>query len=769
MIIMQKSKKILLFIISIAALICVPLFLRFRMVGTTLSKSDFNSMFSFSVPDGFYDDDITVEMSLDTFVLPSVEIHYTLDGNTPTSRSPIYSEPLSFVATDEAKAVTVKAIITNPAGKVLAGPYSADYFIKKDIQNWTDALIVEITSDDDGLFSEETGILYPAKDCGPTEDDWSDFKRTNCMQRSDEWIRDAHISIFEPDGTKVISQNVGLCVDGNHGSMVHYPFSLKVLAGKEYDRNNATFNYSFFPHYNTRGTVFPHLNQYNNIVFKNGGNEYNAGVKDPEQNGSMLRWSIGSRLGDEAGLFIAGSRPALVYLNGELYGATYIMDSYNRYNISSRLTLNKKDIEIYKGKELNCTNFAGFDDLYFSYPDVENTPLKKETNRSKFEQLVDIEDMFRYYAFVTLVNNTDFPKKNVVMWRYNGEEKDGVPYSDNLYRFIVNDLDCTYEFRYDDDSWTAYFNHIKEGGTLMGSCAEVPEYRALFINTLCSLFNTKLFDSAHMHEVIDNANNRFSTIANIYYSKEDEAQRQRNVANIQTVADNRVEDLRERILDSFSPKYPYTLVVNPPANGSVISFAGTDVIGTDVVFSGQYYGDYPLTLTYKASEHTHLLSWDVNGKKYTGDQITIDSSNIKNGAVTISVNEEKDDTASLCINEFTCDGSPAFVELYNNGTADIQLADFSLSCSTSDSTLSLPDAVLEPGALFIMGVDASSMQMQAGSTLALLGNNQIVDSVIIPTMSNTESYGRFGQSNEWRYFATPTPGEYNGMFWYSQN
>ena len=58
--------------------------------------------------------------------------------------------------------------------------------------------------------------------------------------------------------------------------MTHYPYSLKVLAGAEYDPLHPSFTYDVFQYYNTKGTLFPHIQDFNNMVFRNGGNEYNA-------------------------------------------------------------------------------------------------------------------------------------------------------------------------------------------------------------------------------------------------------------------------------------------------------------------------------------------------------------------------------------------------------------------------------------------------------------------------------------------------------------
>lgn len=220
----NRIRFALFFLASFLLLFLLPIH---RSLYSTLFSADINKAFSFSHANGFYGDELSISMSLSSSHMRRLQIRYTLDGSTPNSFSPLYTKPLTYTAEDELKAITIKAIVCDKNGISVGGPYTATYILGNQNLALQNALVVSITADATELYSPERGILYPMADCGPTEEDWNWFKRQNCKQRGEEWIRNAHIDIFEPDGTNVISQNIGLCVDGDHGSMTHYPYSLK--------------------------------------------------------------------------------------------------------------------------------------------------------------------------------------------------------------------------------------------------------------------------------------------------------------------------------------------------------------------------------------------------------------------------------------------------------------------------------------------------------------------------------------------------------------
>lgn len=758
---LKNTKRIVFFIV----LLCLILYpLSKHRLHSLLFRHDINDSFSFSEENGFYTEDLQISMTLSNPLFSCMNIYYTLDGSTPDSSSTLYTEPLTISSTEDIRSVNVRAVVCDRDHNIIGGPYNACYFVGQNADLWTNALVVSLTTEEEGLYSPETGILYPMAIIGSSEEEWSWFKKQNCKQRGDDWIRNAHMEVFEPDGRNVMSQDVGLCVDGDHGSMTHYPYSLKVLAGAEYDSAHPAFTYDIFHYYNTRGTEFCHIQDFNNMVFRNGGNEYNAGTSDPEQKGTMLRWNVGSRLADEAGFMVAGARPAIIYLNGKLYGVTQLQDTYNRHNTESKTHLNRDYLEICKDSERACTEYGGYADLYYSYPDIENSPILSADTQKAFEKIVSIQDMLSYYAYEVLVNNTDFPKKNYAIWRYLGSPAASYPLSDGKYRFLINDLDCTYDFRYDDDLWVAYFDNIKEDGTVMGTLTQIACYRDQFLNTLCDLMNSGLFDREHLDLVINEANNDFNLIASMFYTSEDEAQRQRNVNLLKEAAFARKEELYAYINETFSPKTPYELRVSCPDSGTLIRFSTTELTCKDGDFNGRYYGDYPMTLSCETNAYHEFAYWEINGEKNYEQEVTLDSSLIQNGKITVRLVTGQDKSQNgLMISEAYREKENSWIELYNPTDHPINLRGYALTNSApSFLRFYLPDQELAPGETFLAGIDSGgTVQLKTNTSISLIRKGKTIDSITIPDMAEKESYGRFGETNEFRYYANPTPGAVN--------
>ena len=155
---LKHIKKVLFF----AAFLCLILYpLSKPRLHSILFQHDIDSNFSFSAENGFYTEDLRVSMTLSSPLLSRMRIYYTLDGSTPDSSSTLYTEPLTFSSTSDIQSVNVRAVVCDNDGKIAGGPYNACYFVGQNAGLWTNALVVSLTSEEEGLYSPETGILYP--------------------------------------------------------------------------------------------------------------------------------------------------------------------------------------------------------------------------------------------------------------------------------------------------------------------------------------------------------------------------------------------------------------------------------------------------------------------------------------------------------------------------------------------------------------------------------------------------------------------------------
>ena len=147
------------------------------------------------------------------------EIFYTTDGGKPSRESICYDGPIMVEMPESGvHVVTIRAVeyFTNGTrGKECVHTY----FVGNDIFQRYQSLVTVITTDPDNLYDYENGIFVEGK----LRDDWlaenpnaflKPSRPANYNMRGIESEREAYLEVFEPDGTRVIAQKVGIRISG---------------------------------------------------------------------------------------------------------------------------------------------------------------------------------------------------------------------------------------------------------------------------------------------------------------------------------------------------------------------------------------------------------------------------------------------------------------------------------------------------------------------------------------------------------------------------
>lgn len=126
---------------------------------------------------------------------------------------------------------------------------------------------------------------------------------------------------------------------------------------------------------------------------------------------------------------------------------------------------------------------------------------------------------------------------------------------------------------------------------------------------------------------------------------------------------------------------------------------------------------------------------------------------------------------SLIISEVMSSGEGHdWVEVRNNTDCPVLLSDYTLTDKRKEpARFTFPHQLLQPGEHYVvycsgdpsLGKNHASFKISSeGETLYLAKDGVFCDAVVLPTdLAKNESYGRYG--NQFRYFATPTPGSVN--------
>ena len=407
---------------------------------------------TFSEPGGFYTSrSKTVEITAPE----GYTVRYTTDGSVPTKRSKAYTEAIT-ISVDKGEGMTIRAACFDGSDKLTGQVITHTY-----------------------ICTDETAGLHYTVMLSCDEDD------LNAMYRDvhAKVERAAHAEILAPDGTRIVSQDVGLRLFGGSSRALQQK-SFKIIArkdgyfGDEPYVGAGTFTYPFFPERTVisgknAGRV---LDKYDGLILRNGGNDsLLATAADPDRP-NMLRDGMSNE-------FIAKFAPnvqmsyahfAVVYLNGEYYGVLELRENQNEDYIKRLYGVDDADVVVVKS-ELdttraceNHTNGGGcrFCGSWFFYETDEDAAAQKEmkdwialckkaagaVNASEaeyrkvfaeVESKLDLRNALEYMACACYLVNTDWPHNNIRVWRYTGEAVDGVAITDGKWRFATRDMDFT--------------------------------------------------------------------------------------------------------------------------------------------------------------------------------------------------------------------------------------------------------------------------------------------------------------------------------------
>ena len=514
-------------------------------------------------------------------------IYYTLNGDTPTTGSDVYTAPIRVEAGLPMATTVVKAMVVR--GGVESSVYTQTYFVGQGVSELFDTMVVSLTTDQANLYDEKTGIFT----------NWNEVNDEN-----GSWERPAYIEFYEQDGTPMIAQGTGIAVSG-HGSRGFDQKSIKLIASEQYDMDHPRFNYDFFETDMAGNTTGQ---SYNRLVLRNGGSDHE---------GTMIKWNVVSRLGKEAGIICAGARPGVLFVNGEYYGIIQLQEKYTRYNVSAAIGSRKNDITKYEPNEVNSSRFGEY---YGKLHGDLNDPERQES----LEASVDMTDMLRHYAVNCIMNNIDWPFHNFLSWKCDTGTNSA--YADGRVRFFLYDLDGVYGDTSNSEIANVFDYLMQEPVEDMTDTLSIlmksDKYRTQFVNMVCDLTSTT-FAADHVLQVIDEEDQKIAHSMALYYT---DAERVRQQAAVEDMKESAAESclvVHAGLQNNLGAADPYTLKLQVP-NGLSVAFSQIRLSG-ETEYEGVYYHNYPLTLAVN-DDGGHAYHWMVNGVQVDGSELLLDNS-----------------------------------------------------------------------------------------------------------------------------------------------
>jgi len=388
------------------------------------------------------------------------------------------------------KGTVVKAAVFSASGEMLSNISAQSYFVSEDIFTRYGSLpFVSIVTDADNFYDSSTGIY------------------ANYNQSGSDWERAVYFEMFEADGTSVISQSMGVRINGGTTRSLAQK-ALRFYARSSYDEENKSIDYELFEGLTTSYSD-DILTSFKRIILRSSGND---------NSGSLFRDALMQSLVSDLNVDTQASRPCIAFVNGEFWGIYNIRERYDNYYFANHYDIDKDKVAILEISSNSSTpevNEGDESDLAF-YNEMRsffnNNSLTSDENYKKAQEYLDVDNFIDYYITNIYSGNTDWPGNNNVFWRYKtdngGYDSTAVWYMDGRFRWVIKDMDWGFGLQTTQSNNTL-LHALNESSSSTGGgqgggmgftsaestlffrkLLENEEFKAKFINRFCDIMNT---------------------------------------------------------------------------------------------------------------------------------------------------------------------------------------------------------------------------------------------------------------------------------------
>lgn len=322
-------------------------------------------------------------------------IHYTLDGSIPQLTDPVYTAPLEIT---ESRAVRARQWLS---GAEPGESATATYVVHPGHS----LPVVALTSNPDGLWSDESGIYVTGKNgipgnCSESPKNWNQ-----------DWERRTHLEYVDREGHLQVAKDGGMKIHGGC-SRTEDLKSMAFIARNRYGGNE--INHPFF-----RSKEVDHFKA---LVLRNAGNDSRyTFIRD-----AVIMSSVeGMDLDQQA------YEPVVVYLNGDYHGIMNLREKANEHWVTSNYGLDPDSLDFLEnGRQV----FAGTSQAYDQLTSfLESNSLASESNFQWVAERLDISSYMDYLITQMFYANRDWPGNNQKIWRDR--------HNNGKWRFLMFDLE----------------------------------------------------------------------------------------------------------------------------------------------------------------------------------------------------------------------------------------------------------------------------------------------------------------------------------------
>ncbi|OQX76000.1 MAG: hypothetical protein B6D64_10645 [Bacteroidetes bacterium 4484_276] len=612
----------------------------------------------FSVPGGFYEDDFTVELSVD---LESAIIYYTLDCSDPTESSAIYSSTIFVEASTVIRARAFK-------DGWLAGPVAtATYLFDPD---YSLDVISLVTQHDN--FWGSSGIY---------QNPYSGVEKP------------IHFEYFTASGEPGFNIDLGVKI---HSPDSRQQKSLRFYARSQYGDNE--IDYKIFDDID--------ITTFKRLILRNGGNDGlekgKTQIRDP------LSHIVYGQIDPEYAR--SSYKPVNVFLNGQYWGIYNLRERQDIHYIESHFGEDDIDFLEFDAQEPNLRhaiegNWQNFDSLKDF---IITKDLSVDVNYQVVKNWMDIENFVDYQIFETFIGNQDWLSNNIKFWRPRRP--------DGKWKWVLWDTEYGLALFYPGHtigypSFNFLNMNLTWGGWgsgdhtyLLRNLVENPEFLEYFNIRFADLLNTELMENGNIVDVTDSLQNLLAPDVQHQFSRWGGgivSGWETRIQEIEDFTNGRPHYIRRHIIDKFGLDTLFTLSLNtvPPGSGTI---EVNTITINEATWEGQYFTDYITVINAVPNQGYVFAGWEGLGV----DTAMLQLAAVGDTSLTAVFQLDTSDTAVI-INEINYSSANFFnpgdwVELKNISSSQINLSGWIFKDEDDEHIFEFPDNLMLGPASFLV-------------------------------------------------------------------
>ncbi|MFC1537854.1 CotH kinase family protein [Candidatus Latescibacterota bacterium] len=602
-----------------------------------------------SIPGGFYDSPITLELSTDA---ENAEIRYTIDGSYPSETSTLYSSAIPIDTTTVIRARVFE-------GNLFPGPINTHTYF---IDMTTTLPVISLSTNPDNFFDDDIGIYV--------EGEHHDYK--NYQQ---DWERPIHLEMYEPNGYLGFNIDAGIKIQG-FSSRYHQQRSFKIITREKYGFNE--IKYRLFPD-------IP-ITEFKSIILRSGGSNYT---------GTYLNDVFCQSLLKNIDLDIQAYRPAVVYINGVYWGLYNIRENPNEDYLASHHGIDPDNVDILD----DANNIKEGDDIHFNSLKeyIFNHDISDSANYNYIKTQMDVNNFINYNIAHIFFGTNDWYDINIVYWRPKT--------FDGKWRWLLQDVDGGLMPRFNNILRDIYFGDDPYL-LIIKKLLKNENFKNDFINRFADFNNTIFHPSItiskleEMKKVIEPEMGkhfaRWGIIENFYGVTTIEGWNNAvdDIKFILQRRGNEIQDLFNYFYD-LEGKVSIELDNSSPISGSIKI---NSIIPEEYPWNGIYFKDIRIRLSAIPNPGYRFVGWTV---LTTDNSSSVTITLTENTSITANFVDDSSAINTVLINEINYNSSAEFdpedwVELYNAYDNPIDISGWTFKDENDANAFIIPEGTIIP-------------------------------------------------------------------------